>query len=203
MMNSIELLRLLIVEHQSLQYLIVFIGTVFGGEFALFALGFFIAQGILPVLPSLILGFLGAFTPNILWFLLSKTDITSKIMTHRRADSTVSIITEAVTKISGGNHFIALALIKFLIGTPILLTMYINKTSIRFINFLYYETPAILLSLLVIIPIGFFSGLGFFYLADVFNNFYVAIGFILIIIVVITILQIRLKVKFVNLRENL
>ncbi len=196
MLDFVEWLRMIIFNYQALKYLIIFLGTAIGGELALFTIGFFVAQGTLPVIPSIIFGFLGSFSPNILWFLLGKAKVISKIVSHPYTSTTISTITEAVTKISKGNHFIALIIAKFLIGTPLILVMYANKTGLRFKQFLYYETPAIILSMLVIIPIGFVAGLGFSYLADVFNNIYVSIGFILLVIFVVVMIQIWFKNRF-------
>ena len=62
-------------------------------------------------------------------------------------------------------------------------------------------STAIILSLLVLISIGYFSGLGFTYLADIFNNIYVAIGFILLIIVIIVAAQLWLKKRFTDVES--
>lgn len=198
MIHSIELLRIFIFDHRSLEYIIIFGGVVIGGEFALFILGFFVAQGILSVFPVVFLSFFASFLPNILWFLLAKTTTVEKIILHRYANATVSIITEAIKRASRGNHFIGLIFAKFLIGTPFVLTMYVNKTRLRFWNFLVYETPAIILSLLIVISIGFLSGLGFTYFADIFNNLYVAVGFLLLVIIIIIMIQLWFKKKFTN-----
>lgn len=198
MIHFIEWLRLFIFDHRSLEYIIIFFGVVIGGEFALFTLGFFIAQGILSAFSVVVLSFFASFLPNILWFLLAKTTIIEKIISHRYTNTTISIITGAITRASRGNHFIGLIFIKFIIGTPVILTMYVNKTRLNFLNFLVYETPAIVLSLLIVISIGFLSGLGFTYFADIFNNFYVAIGFLLVVIITIFSIQLWFKKKFTD-----
>ncbi|MFA5791868.1 MAG: hypothetical protein WC884_02430 [Candidatus Paceibacterota bacterium] len=198
MIEFIELLRIFIFDHRSLEYIIIFVGVIIGGEFALFTLGFFIAQGILSAFSVVVLSFFASFLPNILWFLLAKTATIEKIISYRYTNTTISIITQAITRASRGNHFIGLIFIKFLIGTPVILTMYVNKTRLKFLNFLIYETPAIVLSLLILISIGFLSGLGFTYFADIFNNFYIAIGFLLLVIITIFAVQLWFKKKFTN-----
>ena len=199
MLESVEWLRVFISNYWSLKYIIIFLGAAIGGELALFALGFLIAKNVLPVFPLIIPIFLGAFSPNILWFLLGKTNTVNKIISHRYANTTTSAITQAVVRVSRGNHFIALIITKFLVGTPIILIMYANKANLKFKQFLYYEAPAILLSMLVIIPTGFISGLGFVYLANIFHNLYVAIGFILSVIIIIMAVQLRLKKVFTEM----
>jgi membrane protein DedA with SNARE-associated domain len=195
MIEFVDSLRAFIFEYPSFQYASIFFGSLIGGEVALFTLGFLIAQKVLNVFPVLVLSFVGAFLPNVLWYLLGNTAFVEKIVTYRYANSTVSMISDAVAKLSRNNHFFGLILIKFLVGTPILLTMYIHKTKMQFWPFIVYETPAIILSLLVIIPIGFVSGLGFKYFANILENIYVAIGFLLIIVLLITIVQSWFKNK--------
>lgn len=198
MIEYVEWLRIFIFDHRSLEYIIIFGGVVIGGEFALFVLGFFIAQGVLSIFSVVVISFFASFLPNILWFSLAKTTTVEKIISHRYTNTTTSIITEAITRASRGSHFVGLIFAKFLIGTPVILTMYVNKTRLKFWNFLVYETPAIILSLFIIISIGFLSGLGFTYFADIFNNLYVAIGFLLLVIIIITAVQLWFKKKFTN-----
>ncbi|OGI65122.1 hypothetical protein A3A95_04340 [Candidatus Nomurabacteria bacterium RIFCSPLOWO2_01_FULL_39_18] len=200
MIEWIEWLRVFIINHRSLEYIIILGGVIFGGEFALFALGFLVAQGVLPAFSVVVLSFLGSFPPNILWFLLGKTATVERIIKHRYA-STISIIGEAVTRASRGNHFIGLIFAKFIVGTPVVLTTYVQKTDLSFWQFIFYETPAIALSLLILISIGYLSGLGFTYLADIFNNIYVAIGFILLIMAIILAAQSWLKKRFTDVKN--
>lgn len=196
MVESIEWLRMFIIDHRSFEYVIIFVGSVFGGEFALFTLGFLAAQNVVSIFSVVVLSFAGALFPNILWFLIGKTKTVSKVILSRYANATTLIVTQAVSKMSKENHFIALTIIKFIIGTPFLLIMYVNKTGLRFRQFLFYETPAVFLSMLVIIPIGFTSGLGFSYLARVFDNFYASIGLILLAVFIIIAVQLWIKKRF-------
>lgn len=198
MTHSIEWLRLFVLHYPSFQYIIIFLVTMIGGELALFTLGFLAAQGILPILSLIVFGFLGAFSPNILWFLLGRTTAVSRIISYRYANTTISVITEAVERVSQGNHLVALIIAKFLFGTPIILTLYLNKAILGFRQFIYYESIAIALSLSIIIPIGFISGLGFNYLAGIFHNLYVALGFVLLVIIVIIMVQLRFEKLFIR-----
>src|SRR5262245_31958942 len=142
MPHSVEFLRTLIVEHRSIEYLIILIGTALGGEFALFVLGFLAAQHVVPVIPSVILSFFGAFLPNAIWFLLGGTNKIGKATSYRRTESTFAIITEAVQRVSRGSHLAALIIIKFLIGTPVLLVMYVSRTGLAVKKFIMYQSIA-------------------------------------------------------------
>src|SRR3989344_7721894 len=108
MVDSIEWLRSIIFQYHSFEYLVIVFSAAFGGEIALFALGFFVAQGVLPLFPVIIFGFLGAFTPNILWFLLGRTNTIEVMVSHRYVTTTIVNITKAIERASRGNHFTAL-----------------------------------------------------------------------------------------------
>ena len=196
--NFVELLRIFILNHRSLEYIIIFGGALFGGELALFTFGFFTAQGVLPIFSVILLSFLATYPPNILWFILGKTSTMEKIISHRYTNTTISMITEAIRKMSRGSHFVSLFFIKFLVGTPFMLMMYANKTQMRFGEFIVYETPAVLLSLAMLIPIGFLSGLGFSYLADLFNSLFAGLGFLLLVVVFVVSVQLWLKKIFTS-----
>lgn len=196
MIEPIEWLRIFIDNHKSFEYIIIFFGAALGGEFALFTLGFLAAQNVVATLPLVVLGFLGAFFPNIFWFLFGRTATAERIISHRYANTAISTVTEAVRRASKGNHLTALIITKFLIGTPLILIMYVSKTKLEFKKFIYYEAVAIFLSLLVIVPIGFTSGLGFAYLSEVFQNLYAIAGFILLTIILVIMVQLWIEKRF-------
>lgn len=201
MTEPIEWLRMLILNYSSLQYVIVFLGAGFGGELGLLALGFFAAQNIISIFPLIILSFLGTFFSDALWFFLGRTGTMKSMISHRYANTTVSIINEAVGRVSRGNHLLALIIAKFLVGTRVLLIMYVSMTNIGFQQFMRYDIIAIFIWVLVVIPIGFLSGLGFTYLAEILENLYAAVGFILLVIVIIIMLEIWLKRIFTRRRD--
>ncbi|TSC77633.1 MAG: hypothetical protein G01um101424_256 [Parcubacteria group bacterium Gr01-1014_24] len=201
MIESIEWLRMFILDYPSLEYIIIFFGTGFGGEFALLPLGFLAAQGVISILPLIVLSFLGTFFSDTLWFLLGRTAIVKNMISHRYANTTVSVINEAISRMSRGSHSTALIIAKFIVGTRVLLIMYVSTTNIRFQQFIRYDTVAIFLWILVVIPIGFLSGLGFTYFAEILENLYAAIGFILLVIIIIIMLEIWLKKIFTRMRK--
>lgn len=196
MIESIEWLRLFILDHRSFEYIIIFFGAILGGDFALFIFGFLIGQDVLSTTSVIIFGFAGSLFPNLLWFFLGKTKIVSKFILFRHAETTTSIVTEAIDKLSRSNHFVALTIIKFIVGTPFILTMYVSKTNISFQKFIYYQSIAVLLSMLATLPVGFISGLGFVYVASVFNSIYATLGFVLLVAVIIVMIKLAIKKKF-------
>lgn len=196
MIESIEWLRMFILHYPAIQYLVIFLGAGFGGELALLILGFLGAQGVISIYPLIILSFLGTLFSDALWFVLGRTSIIRKIIAHRYAHTTVSIINQAVHRVSRGSHLMALIIGKFLVGTRVLLIMHTSTQDIKFREFIRYDILAIFLWIIVVLPIGFLSGLGFVYFAKILKNIYLAIGFILLIILVIALVEIWLERRF-------
>lgn len=203
MTSAVEWISVLIINYPLLQYVIVFLGAAFGGEVALFALGFLAAQGILHVFPLFLFSFLGTLSSDTLWFLLGKTTFMKRMISHRYAHTTISIIAKAIDHVSRGSRFIALILAKFLAGTRILMIMYVSKNNLELKKFIQYDAIAIILWLVVVIPIGFIAGLGFTYLSDVLKSIYAGVGFLLLFILLIFVIQVWLKKFFLKEEEDI
>ncbi len=196
MLESIEWLRAFILNYPSFEYFVIFAGSVLGGEPALFLLGFLAAQGIVGVVPIILLSYIGAFVPNAIWYFLGNTNLMKNLSSHKYTTETVTLITDAVERASRGSHLLALIIIKFLVGTPVLLVMYTSRKRLTPKEFFCYQSVATFLSVLVIMPAGYLSGRGFVYFAQVFENVYVAIGFILVILIGIFALQVWFEKRF-------
>src|SRR3989344_2927935 len=200
MEGPIEWLLEIITSYPALRDLVVFLGAAFGGEIAVVSLSFLAAQKVFPLYSFIIISFLGTFTSDILWFLLGRTKTIENIITHRYAHSTVSLITETVEKVSRGNHFLALIIAKIMVGTRVILLMYVSRKNLSLGKFILFDSVAVLFWLLVVIPIGYVSGLGYSYLSNIFENIYAGIGFFLLMIFGIILFHTWLKRKFT--KEN-
>lgn len=196
MIGPIEWLRELLLHYPAFEYIIIFFGAGFGGELGLLALGFLAAQNIIGIYPLIVLAFIGTTFTDILWFSLGSTKMIRGAISHHYANTTISVINEALTRVSRGNHLTALIIAKFIVGTRVLLIMFVSSTNIGLKNFIRYDVLAIFIWLLVIIPIGYLSGLGFVYLAQILENIYAGIGFVLLIFIIVVMLQIWLKRRF-------
>ncbi len=196
MTESVEWLRLFIFHYPYLQYIVIFFGVIIGGGLTLFILGFLAAQNIISLFSFTLVSLLAVFSSDALWFLLSTTAPVKRMILHRYAHTTISVIAQAITRVSKGNHFKAFVFAKFLIGTPVILIIYLNKTGLKFKDFFYHNVFAIFIWLFINILIGLIAGLGFIYFAQIFKNIYAAIGFILVVIMAIAIVQIWIEKEF-------
>lgn len=202
MAPSIDWIQTLIENHRSLEYIIVCLGVAFGGELALFFLGFLMAQGVVSLSSVAVFGFLGSFLPNGLWYMLGNVDTVSKVSSYRRTKATFLMITDAVERISRGSHTVALIIIKFLVGTPVLLILYTQKTGLKLRQFILSQSVAVILSMFVLLYAGFLSGKGFSYLSKLFQNAYAAFGFLVFMIFIISLFQVWLEKRLTEKEEQ-
>lgn len=192
-MEHFAWLREFIVNYPSLQFAVIFFGAAAGGEIALVTLAFLAAQKILPLPALIIFSALGTFFADSVWFILGRTAPVRKIISHRYATPTMEVITEALRRFSHGNNFVMLIMAKFLVGTRIVTLFFISTIYDKYRKFAEHNVVAIIIWLAVVIPVGYLSGLGFTYIAGVLQNIYAGLGFILLVILVIIVLQIWLK----------
>lgn len=195
MEEAILWLRELIVNYPNFQYVFIFLGSALGGDFMLIALGFLAAQGILSPIALVSFSFLGTFCSDVILFLVARTTFFHNIISHRYAHKTVSLIVESLLRISRGNHFLALVIAKFLVGTRILIVLYSDRTDLSFKKFAPYDALAAIIWLITLIPIGVLLGLGFTYFAQVLKNIYAGVGLILLFILVAFMVEMWLKRK--------
>lgn len=203
MIESISWLRELILNHTAFQYLIIFLGAAFGGELGIITLSFLAAQNIFPLAPYLFVGFLGILFSDSLYFFLGKTNIVRKIIDHRYASHTIEAIIEAINQISRKRHVLAFILAKFVIGTRAVIIMYVSKVGLSWGGFMRHNILAIIIWFSLMHIIGYLSGLGFAYFSKILENIYAAVGFVLLVLVILFILQIRLKKVFVKEEEKI
>lgn len=196
MVELFDTLRQFFFDYTFFQYLVIFLGSAFGGEFAIISLAFLSAQDIFPLPLFLIISFFGTLSSDILWFFLGKTKIAGKIIDHRYALNTIAVVMEAIHFVSRGHHLLAFIFAKFLIGTRIVVILYVSKTNLAFKKFIQNDVIAVTIWLIILTSIGFLSGLGFTYISHILKNIYAGIGFVILIILVIIVVQIWLKKLF-------
>lgn len=202
-MEYLEWIRNFIFSYPSLEYVLVFFGAAFGGEVVMIALGFLLAQGMFSLMPLFAVSFFGTMSSDILYFLLGRTNIVNKFFTHRFANNTINLITEAVHRISRGSHFIALFLANFMLASRIIIIMYVSKTDLTLKRFIAYESVSLVMWLFAVLGIGYISGIGYTYLSDLLENIYAGIGFLLLVIIALMMVQLWLKKKFTKEGEEI
>lgn len=203
MAESLEWLGNLIALYPSLTYLIIFLGAAFGGEPGVLALSFLAAQDLFPLWLYLVIAFAGVLASDSLYFFLGKTKLARRLIEHRYAAGTIAVIMEAVDRLSRGKHTLAFILAKFIIGTRAVIIMYVSKTGLSYRYFLRHNLLAIIVWLGLVHITGYLAGLGFAYVSQILENVYAGLGFVLLFLIVVFIIQSRLKKAFVKEEEKI
>lgn len=202
MPEHFEWIREFLINYPYLQYAVIFLATGFGGELGLFALAFLAANNAIPWTALFIFSALGTFSTDSMWFLLGGTKPVQKMLSHKYASPTVEIVTEALQKVSRRNNQAALILVKFLIGTRIVMFLLVSRMYPSYWKFAEHNAAAVLVWVLVMIPVGYFAGIGYSYLSTALNNIYVGLGFILLMVLGIFAAQIYIKKRLIKKAET-
>ena len=170
---------------------------------AIIILAFLSAQDIFPLFPFFLVSFSALIFSDTLWFMLGRTRPVLKMMNHRYATNTIWVIAQAIKRMSRGSNLLALIFIKFIIGTRVVLLFYFSRAGMTLKYFLSHNFVAIFIWLAVIIPIGFLSGLGFTYISNILKSIYAGIGFLLLVVLLVIMLQIYLKKIFTREEQEI
>lgn len=202
MPEHFEWIREFLLNYPYLQYAVIFLATGFGGELGLFALAFLAAQNAIPWTALIIFSALGTFATDSMWFLFGGTRPVQKMLSHKYASPTVELVSEALQTISRKNNQAALILVKFLIGTRVVMFFIVSRFYTSYWDFARHNALAVLVWILVMIPAGYFAGIGYSYLSRTLDNVYAGIGFILLVIIGIIMAQIYIKKRLIKKAEE-
>lgn len=196
MAESVMWLKELLVDYSAFQYVLVFLGAAIGGDFVLIGMAFLSAQGFLFLPIVFIFSFLGTFVSDIVLFLLARTALLHYIISHKYATRTTSMIVESLMRVGRRNHTLSLTIAKFLVATRAIIMMYADKTDISLKDFSVSNAIATLVWVIVVVPIGYFLGMGFTYFSEVLENVYAGIGIVLLFFVLASMFEIWMEKKF-------
>lgn len=161
-----------------------FFATIFGGENGVLFVSFLSGQGIF-YLPYIILfSFLAMIFLDSFWFFFSKTKIFNRFKNWKRISKQYSSIEEHITKITAGRDMLLLMIAKVLVGTRILVILYLSSKNMSFLKFTKYNTIPTLIWAIFLGTAGWLAGRGFEIVWKIFNSFKIAISFLILIIII-------------------
>src|SRR3989344_2920885 len=97
-----------------------------GGELGVITLTFLFAHNLFNFIVILIFSFLGMLFIDSIWFFIGKSKIFNKVKNLKRISSDYSKLEKNIEKISKGRDLIILLIAKILVGTRIILILYIS-----------------------------------------------------------------------------
>ncbi len=170
--------------------LLAFLAPIIGGgEFGVIAVAFIFADSYINIIKITFLSCLGMVTLDFLWFLFARSKLLLRFKEWKKVSKHYRKVEEHLEKLSGRNDFLTIILAKVMIGTRILLTLYIGKRKISTGMYLFYNFIANIIWATCLVAIGIAAAKGFYSIINIFKNIQLAITFLIVVIVIFYILQ--------------
>lgn len=169
-MTSPQILELL----NSFGWLVSYFAPFVGGENAVLIMSFLSAQGILPWGVVVLFSFLAMITLDSIWFFIVKSKIVTRIRKSEKISKYNRMLEARLEKITNKQDILILLLSKILIGTRILIIIYLSLNKISYKKFMLYNIPATFIWACALGAMGWFAGKGYYNLAVAQNNLILA-----------------------------
>jgi len=182
--------------------LISFLAPIIGGgELGVIAVAFIFSRSFISFLTVIIFTFLGTMTIDSIWFGFSRSGIFKKMKKFRMVSKQYKKIESRIQKISHNNDVLIISFAKLMIGTRIMLMIYLGGRTISFRRFLLYNSIPSFIWCIILATIGWMAARGFSYIISIFKNVQLAITFLIVLFVVFYILQKWINKKLTGKQE--
>jgi membrane protein DedA with SNARE-associated domain len=178
-------------------WLICTIIPMITSEIGVIVLGFFSSQGYFSLAEVIIFGTTGMLITDSIWFFLGK-----KVALKKAKNSGLlkkfKIKEEHLEKEVSSNDILLIFLAKLLIGTRILIIMYISTRKIKYGKYIMYDFAPTLIWVCSLSILGWISGEGYLIVLSTFQKIQYGITFILAMILIFYLLQKWITKKVTN-----
>ncbi len=143
----------------SLQWPVVFWGSVIFGDTVILSAGYLAGQGTWEFWTVFIAALLGTMVADTIWFYCGAVGLR---WTHRwrTVKHKHDALVDAIKKHTGSRPFLVLLVIKFFYGTRILTIIYLSMVKVRFWTFIFYDLIGTAVWLVMMVGIGWLAGKG-------------------------------------------
>lgn len=174
-------------------------GAFFGGDALIIFLSSLAGQGLINLWTIILFCSLGTISSDVAWFFLGRSKFADKLISNSKMNAGYSKFERILTRY-GRSDFLLLLVVKFIYGIRIITIIYFSRERRNFVRFLNYNSIAVIIITVFVAFIGWMAGKGISVYADFYDNFKMAMKFIVIFLVVFIIL--KSLVKRWLLKEN-
>lgn len=160
-----------------------------GGELGVIAVSFLFAKNFLVLLMIIIFSALGMITTDCIWFLIARSKLFIKLKNWKKISAQYTNIEKNIERLSHGRDLLIISFAKLMVGTRILLVIYISGRKISFRKYLGYNSIVNLLWASILVVIGIVAAKGYNSIISIFKNLQLGVTFIIIVIVFLYVLQ--------------
>jgi len=164
----------------SYSYLISFIAPLLGGEVSVMTLAFLSARGYFHIWLVIFFGFWGMLLLDAFWFSVARTKYANKLKYETKISKQYVKIENKIEELAGGRDFLILLLAKAIVGTRIIMLIYMGGRKISLPRFMIYNAAPTFIWTNILVMAGWLAGRGYTLLLDRFKNIQLGITFLLI-----------------------
>ncbi|MEK6928675.1 MAG: hypothetical protein AABW65_01820 [Nanoarchaeota archaeon] len=171
-------------------YLLSFLAPIIGGgELGVIAVSFIFSSNLQNFLIIFFFSSLGMLVIDSIWFFISKSKLFFRLKNWSKIKNKYSIIEKNIEKISQKKDWIIILLAKLMIGTRILLILYLGGRKISYWNYLKYNLFPNFFWGLILVFAGFLASRGFTGIIKTLHDIQLAVTFLIVFFVTVYTLQ--------------
>ncbi len=153
----------------SISFVASFLAPILGGEMAVILLAFLSAQGGFNLWVVIIFSFFGMVAIDSFWFWATRSPWADKLTSKMRNAESYAKLEKKIENISHRSDIAILLISKILVGTRILILIYLSMRKMSFIKFLGYNSVATFVWAIMLGYFGWFAGQGFYNLSKTYD----------------------------------
>ncbi len=182
--------------------LLAFLAPIIGGgELGVIAAAFLFASNASAFWTIVLFSFLGMITIDSLWFYISRSKFFSRIKKWEKIAAQYSLLEQNIERLSRGKDILIISLAKLMVGTRILMVLYIGGRKISFWRFFFYNAVPTGVWAVMLVLIGVGAAKGFNSIITIFRSIQLAITFLIIFFVGIYMTQKWISRKLMKRQE--
>ncbi len=182
--------------------LLAFLAPIIGGgELGVIAVAFLFVKNLTGFLIITISSCVGMVTMDSIWFFIARSKLFIKFKEWKKISKQYKSLESNIEKVSHGKDLLIISIAKLLVGTRILLVLYMGGRKISFARYLAYNSIVNLLWAGILVSLGWLTAQGFNSIISIFENLQLAITFIIIVLVFLYIVQKWIRQRFMKGQE--
>lgn len=177
-------------------YVAIFLGSFFFAESFILAVSFLSAHGFWPIASVFGLALGGSVLSDLFWYFfgIRFLKLTGQWMVYEpfiaKADTFFGRFLQ--------RRFLSLLVVKFLYGTRFLMVVYFSVQKISFLKFLLFDAVTTAIWLAVLLPVGWFAGLGSQTPIWAYRDFILSVSVFAVMLILLRILGMWLQKRFLK-----
>ena len=183
--------------------LLAFLAPIIGGgELGVIAISILFSQNIKNIVLVLVFSFIGMLVSDSLWFFVAKSKFFNKFRKWKKISTPYKKLEKNIEKFSRGNDVLVILFAKLMVGTRILLMIYLGNRKISWGKFLIYDLIPTFLWAGLLVVVGVLVAKGFEMVVEIFKNFQLGITFLIIVFFLVSVFGKWLNKKLLKLTKQ-